>query len=67
MMVCLIFHTEIIISKKNWRITIKLYLENLSIFFKKSEYTQILGPPPPFRFCSLFNDLLPLPLNERTF
>ena len=52
----LIFHTAIIINRKNWRITIKLHFENLSIFFKKSERTHTLGPPPPVRFCSLFND-----------
>ena len=40
-MVCLIFHTTIIINRKNWRITIKLYFENLSIFKR----THMLGPP----------------------
>ena len=58
-MVCLIFHTAIIINRKNWRITIKLYFEKLSIFLK-NERTHMLGPPPPFPlfvFCSLFSDL----------
>ena len=36
MMVCLIFHTEITINRKNWRITTKLHLENLKIFLKKA-------------------------------
>ena len=30
---------------KNWRITIKFHFENLSIFFKKSKRTHVLGPP----------------------
>ena len=30
MMVCLIFHTAIIINRKNWRITIKLHFENFA-------------------------------------
>ena len=50
MMVCLIFHTAIIINRKNWRISIKLHFENLSIFFKKSECTHMLGPLPMFIF-----------------
>ena len=45
-MVCL-FHTTIIINRKNWRITIKLHFENLSIFFLKSERTYMLGTPLP--------------------
>ena len=36
MMVCVIFHTAIIINRKNWRITVKLHFEDLNIFFKKS-------------------------------
>ena len=55
-MVYLIFHTAIIINRKNWRVTIKLHFEILSIFFK-SERTHMLGHlPPPVCFCSLFND-----------
>ena len=50
MMVCLIFHTVIIINRKNWIITIKLHFENLSISFK-SERTHMLGPPPPLSPC----------------
>ena len=38
----------------------KLYFKNLSIYLKKSECTQMLAPPPPVRFCSLFNDSPPL-------
>ena len=49
-------NTAILINRKNWRITIKLQFENHRIFFKKSERTHKLGPPPPVRFCSLFND-----------
>ena len=39
------------INRKNWRITIKLHFENLSIFLKKSERTHILGPSHPVRKC----------------
>ena len=46
MMVCLIFHTTVIINRKNWRITIKLHFENPSIVFSKSERTNMLAPPP---------------------
>ena len=45
MIVCLKFHTAVIINRKNWRITIKLHFENFA--------TPL---PPPVRFCSLFND-----------
>ena len=67
-MVCLIFHTAIIVNRKNWRITIKLHFENLGISFLKSERTHMLGPspPPPVCFCSLFNDLPPSP-PQRTY
>ena len=58
-MFCLIFHTVIIINRKNWRITIKLHFENLSIFFKKRTYTHA-RTPSPVRFYSLFNGF-PLP------
>ena len=37
-MVCLVFHTVIIINRKNWRITTKLPFENLSIFFKSQTH-----------------------------
>ena len=50
MMVCLIFHTVIIINRKNWRITIKLHFENLSKFFFKKRTTHMLGPPSPSSF-----------------
>ena len=60
MMVCLIFHTAIIIKRKNWRITIKLHFENLSIFFKKANVHKCDDdlPPPPVHFWSFFNDPL---------
>ena len=65
MMVCLIFHTAIIINRKNWRISIKLNFKNISIFFLKWTYTNDSPPPPPphpVHFCSLLNDpLLPSP------
>ena len=32
-MVCLIFHTAIIINRKNWRITTKLHIENIRNLF----------------------------------
>ena len=64
MMICLIFHTAIIINRKNWKITVKLHFENLSIFFSKHART----PPPTVHFCLLFNDPLPPPLlNDCTF
>ena len=60
MMVCLIFHTAIITNRKNWRITMKLHFENLSIFFLKSERTQMLGPSPsPCSFLFAFQWLPP--------
>ena len=62
MMVCLIFHTNIIINRKNWRITIKLF------FKKKRTYTNARTPlpSPPVHFCSLFNDPRPSP-PQRTY
>ena len=46
---------------------IKLYFENLSIFFlKKLTYTHARTPLPPVRFCSLFNDPPPSP-PQRTY
>ena len=45
-MVCLIFHTVIIINRKNCRITTKLHFENLSIFLKKKAYTHARSSPP---------------------
>ena len=64
-MVYLIFHTVIIINRKNWRITIKLHFENLCIL-KKRTYIHARTPPLPVHFCSLFNDPPPL-LNKHTF
>ena len=59
-MVCLTFHTAIIINRKNWRITIKLHFENLSILFSKSERTHMLRPLPLFLFVH-FSMTPPLP------
>ena len=59
-MFCLIFHTVIIINRKNWR-TIKLHFENLSIFFKKNERTHILGPLLPLFIFVCFSMTPPLP------
>ena len=70
MTLCLIFHTAILINRKKWRITIKLYFENLSIFLKKRAYTHARAktPPPPVCFCSFaFQWRLLPPLNEPTF
>ena len=67
MIVCLIFHTAIIINRKNWRITIKLHFENLSIFFQKIERTHIVGPAPPLRFSMTTPPSPSSLLNERTF
>ena len=68
MMVYLIFYTAIIINRKNCRIAIKLHFENLSIFFKKSEPTDMQGPPLPlFAFVRfLMTPYSPL-LNKRAF
>ena len=46
-MVCLTFHTAIIINKNNRRITIKLDFENLSIFLKKKKQTCTHARIPP--------------------
>ena len=63
----LIFYTAIIINSKNWRITVKLHFENLSIFFSKNEHTQMLGIPPPFRlFIFVRFSMTPSPL-QRTY
>ena len=69
MMVCLIFHSAIIINKKIWRITIKIHFENLSIFFLKSERTHMLGNPHPQFVCVRFSITPPPPplLKEHTF
>ena len=45
-MVCLIFHTSIITNRESWRITTKLYLENLSIFLKNQTYAHVRTTPP---------------------
>ena len=58
-MVCLILHTVIIISRKNWRITIKLHSENLRIFSLKSERTHMLGLPFSCLFLLTFQWLPP--------
>ena len=62
MMVCLIFHTAIIINRKNWRITIKLNFENISICFKKSERTHARTTPVFVRF-----SMTPSPLSTTYF
>ena len=68
MMVCLTFHTAIIINRKNWRINIKLHFENLSIFFfKKRTYTHDRTFPPHVSFCSLLNDPPPRSPPLRTY
>ena len=46
-MVCLIFHTVIIINRKNWRITTKLHFGNISIFLKKQTYAHARTTPLP--------------------
>ena len=67
MMICLIFHTAIIINRKNWRITIKLHFQNVGIFFL-NERTQMLGALLPLFVFGRFA-MIPshTPLNERTF
>ena len=64
-MVCLIFHTAIIINRKNWRRTRKLHFEELSIFFLKANAYICQDPSPPVCFCLLFND--PPPPPQRTY
>ena len=73
-MVCLIFHTTIIINRKNWRITIKLHFESLSTFCFKANVHTCYDPLPLFVFVRFSNPRPqpPLPsrttlLNERTF
>ena len=58
---CLIIHS------KNWKITIKLHFENLSIFIKKSERTHMLGPPSPCLFLFAFQWPPPSPPQRRNF
>ena len=52
MMVCLIFHTAIIINRKNGGITIKLYFQNLITFFLNWTYTHARTLLPLFLFVS---------------
>ena len=67
MMVCLIFHTAIIINRKNWRIIIKLHFENLRIFFlKKRTYTHARTPLPLFVFIHFSVTSPPLRLPSST-
>ena len=66
MMVCLIFHTAITINRKNWKTTIKLYLENLGIFFKKRTYTHAMTPLPLFIFVCFSMTAPPSP-PQRTY
>ena len=62
MMVCLIFHTAMIINRKNWWINIKLHFENLSMFFFwKSELTHVLGLSLPLFVFVCFSMTFPLP------
>ena len=63
----LIFHTVIIINSKNWRTTIKLHFENLSIFFKKNERTHILGPLLPLFIFVCFSMTSPSPPQRMHF
>ena len=66
MMICLIFHTAIIINRKNCRVTIKLHFENLSIFFKKKRrYTRARTPFPLFVFVCF--SMIPLSPPQRTY
>ena len=67
MMFSLIFHAASIINRKNWRITIKLDFENLSIFFEKSERTHTLGPPFALFVFVRFQRQLPFPLRRTYF
>ena len=67
MMVCLIFHTAIIINRKNWRITIKLHFENVSnFFFKKWMYTHARTPLALIVFVH-FSMMPPSLLDKLTF
>ena len=67
MMFCLIFHTAIIINRKNWRITIKLHFENLSIFFLKRTYIYASVPVSPCLFLFVIQWPPPPLFNERIF
>ena len=50
----MVFHTTIIINRKNWRITIKLHFENLSIFLKKANLHICWEPSSPCLFLFAF-------------
>ena len=65
-MVCLKFHTAIIINRKNWRRTRKLHFEKLSIFLKKRTHAYARTPPPLFVFVC-FSMTLPPPPPQRTY
>ena len=67
-MVCLIFHAAILINRKNWRTTIKLHFENLSIFLKKSNVHTCSEPPPLHLFVFVrFSVTLPSPPQQTYF
>ena len=57
----------LIINSKNWKITIKLHFENLSIFFLKSKRAHMLGPPSPCLFLFAFHWPPPSPPQRRSF
>ena len=65
-MVCLIFHTVIIINWKNWKITAKLYFENLSIFLIKANVHTCQDSLSPCSFLFAFQGPPPSP-TQRTY
>ena len=53
-MASLIFYTDIIINRKNWRIAINKTFEHRSIFLTKRTYAHTRTPPSPYSFLFVF-------------
>ena len=65
-MASLIFYTDIIINRKNWRIAINKTFEHRSIFLTKRTYAHTRTPPSPYSFLFVFQ-WPPSPLSQRTY
>ena len=57
-MASLIFYTDIIINRKNWRIAINKTFEHCSIFLTKRTYAHTRTPPSPSQRTYFLNDPL---------
>ena len=53
-MASLIFYTDIIINRKNWRIAINKTFEHRSIFLTKRTYAHTRTPPSSYSFLFVF-------------